>query len=64
MVVGSMNEGIPVILKNPRHPISKAIQDLAKIVYDQIIEANLAYKQAEKKTSSDTLAKSSASVDH
>ncbi len=59
MVVGCMNEGIPVILKNPRHPISKAVQDLAKVVYDQIIEANLAFKQAEKRTSADSLAKSS-----
>lgn len=59
MVVGCMNEGIPIVLKNSHHAISKGIQELAKIVYDQIIEVNLAYKQLEKKTSADLLAKSS-----
>jgi len=59
LVVGCMNEGIPVILKNPRHLMSKAIQDLAKLVNNNIIEANLAYTQLEKNTNSEVLAKSS-----
>lgn len=59
MVVGCMNEGIPIVLKNSRHPISKGIQELAKLIYDQIIEANMAYKQSEKKSTADLLAKSS-----
>lgn len=59
LVVGCMNEGIPIMLKSPRSPLSKGIQELAKIVYDQIIEANLAYKQSEKKSNADLLTKSS-----
>ena len=28
--LSSLNEGIPILLKNPRHPISKAISDITK----------------------------------
>ncbi len=30
LALSSLNEGVPIVLKNPRHPISKAFADLAK----------------------------------
>ncbi len=30
LALSSLNEGVPIVLKNPRHPISKAFTDLAK----------------------------------
>lgn len=58
-VISSLNEGVPVLLKNPHHPISKAIQDFAKLIKNYILEANLAYTQTEKKVNADILAKTS-----
>ena len=54
-----LNEGTPVVLKQPRHPISKAIQTLAGVVLKQISEANAAYNAAEKQASAEVLAKTS-----
>ncbi len=30
LALSSINEGVPIVLKNPRHPISKAFSDIAK----------------------------------
>jgi len=54
-----LNEGTPLLLKNPRHPISKAIQNLAGAVLKQISDANAAFNAAEKQASAEMLAKSS-----
>jgi len=54
-----LNEGTPLILKSPRHPISKALQQLAGVVLKQISEANAAYNASEKQFSAEVMAKSS-----
>lgn len=59
LVISSVNEGIPVILKNDRHPISKAIKNLANVVKEKIVEANTEYLRAEKSTNAEVLAKTS-----
>ena len=58
-VLSSLNEGYPMILKNPRHPISKAILGLAEGIKNKIVETNDAYAQAEKKANSEVLFKTS-----
>lgn len=59
LVVSAVNEGIPVMLKNNKHPISKAITELAKVVKESITEANANYLMAEKNTNAEVLAKTS-----
>jgi len=54
-----LNEGTPLMQKNSRHPISKAIQGLAALVLKQIGEANASFHVAEKQASAEMLAKSS-----
>ncbi len=54
-----LNEGTPLLLKNARHPISKAIQNLAGAMLKQISDANAAFNAAEKQASAEVLAKSS-----
>ena len=58
-VISAVNEGIPVLIKNPRHPISRAISGLAENIKNVIAEANSAYLMAEKSTKSEILAKTS-----
>lgn len=58
-VISSVNEGIPVMVKNPHHPISKAIQGLAAVIKNVIAEANASYLLAEKNTNAEVLAKTS-----
>ena len=36
LVLGSINEGVPLILKKSRHPISKAINEIAKELIDSL----------------------------
>jgi pilus assembly protein CpaE len=59
LTISSLNEGVPVLLKNSRHPISKAIQNLAATIKIMITEANNAYSMAEKKNHSEILSKTS-----
>lgn len=59
LVISCVNEGIPVILKNSHHPISRAIQDLASQIAKLISSAAAAYAVAEKKTNAEVLAKTS-----
>jgi len=32
LALSSLNEGVPIILKKPRHPISKAFDDIANVL--------------------------------
>lgn len=59
LCLSCLNEGTPLMLKSPRHPISKAIQTIAATVLKQISEANAAYNTAEKQLSAEVIAKSS-----
>lgn len=59
LIISCINEGIPVILKNSHHPISRAIQDLANLIAKVISNAAAAYATAEKKTNAEVLAKTS-----
>jgi len=59
LCLSCLNEGTPLILKSPRHPISKALQQLAGVVLKQISEANAAYNASEKQFSAEVMAKSS-----
>lgn len=58
-VIGSMNEGVPVILKNSRHPISKAIAAFGSRIQEMIAEANLEYTRSVKSINSEILNKTS-----
>jgi pilus assembly protein CpaE len=57
--LNSVNEGVPLVLKNPRHPISKALQNLASIVKTTIVDLNTAYSLSENRTAKDMLRKTS-----
>lgn len=57
--LGSLNEGVPVMIKNPRHVISKAITLLASKLQEMITEANLDYTKAVKNVNSEVLNKTS-----
>lgn len=57
--LGSLNEGVPVMIKNPRHLISKAISSLAAKLQEMITEANLDYTKAVKNVNSEVLNKTS-----
>lgn len=57
--LGAINEGVPMILKNPRHPVSKAIQNLASIVRNEINEMNTAYSMTESGAVKEMLRKTS-----
>ena len=59
LAISSINEGIPVILKNPRNPISVAIKNLAIEFKDIITEANDIYLSAEKNVNAEVLTKTS-----
>lgn len=59
LIISCVNEGIPVILKNSHHAISRAIQDLATQIAKIISSAAVAYAAAEKKTNAEVLSKTS-----
>jgi pilus assembly protein CpaE len=54
-----LNEGVPIVLKNPQHQISSAIKELAKALEKIIKEAKTEYFQKSKATNSEALSKSS-----
>ena len=54
-----LNEGVPIILKNPRHPISKAYDEIANNLIRIIRDMNAEYLAALKSESSEILKKSS-----
>jgi pilus assembly protein CpaE len=57
--INSVNEGVPMILKNPRHPISKALQNLATLVKSTIVDLNTAYTLTENRAAKEMLRKTS-----
>jgi pilus assembly protein CpaE len=58
-VLSSLNEGVPVLLKNARHPVSKAITLLANKIKSIIVEANAEFTTLEKSKNSEVLNKTS-----
>jgi pilus assembly protein CpaE len=59
LALSSLNEGVPIILKNPHHPISNAIKDIAKGLEKIILQLKADYIQRSKSASIDALSKSS-----
>jgi pilus assembly protein CpaE len=57
--INSINEGVPMIIKNPRHPVSKAIQALAGTVKSTIVDMNTAYSLTENRAATEILRKTS-----
>lgn len=55
--LGALNEGVPMMIKNSRHPISKSIAGLAGKIKTLISEANAEYTINEKKANSELLSK-------
>ena len=54
-----LNEGVPIVLKNPRHPISKAYEEITSALVKQIKDMNAEYLATVKSESSEILKKSS-----
>jgi pilus assembly protein CpaE len=59
LALSSLNEGVPIIIKNPHHPISNAIKDIAKGLEKVIVQLKAEYIQKTKLTTTDALSKSS-----
>ena len=59
LALSCLNEGVPIILKSPHHPISNAINDIAKGVQNLIQQSKVEYAQKATALSSDALSKSS-----
>lgn len=59
VALGCLNEGVPIVLKYPRHQISAAYAALAKSLVKLIQSAKLSYNEASKKNNSDILTSSS-----
>ena len=59
LALSSLNEGVPIIMKSPHHPISNAIKDIAKGVQNVIQQSKVEYAQKATALSSDALSKSS-----
>jgi len=57
--INSINEGVPMIIKNPRHPVSKAFQVLAGVVKTTIVDLNTAYSLTENRATTEILRKTS-----
>jgi pilus assembly protein CpaE len=57
--LSSLNEGVPMVIKNPRHPISKSINVLAEKIKTIISETNAEYSMNEKNAKSELLNKTS-----
>ena len=48
LAISSLNEGVPIVLKSPRHPISKAFSDIAKDLVKIIQTSKTEYLEKEK----------------
>ncbi|HOW91093.1 MAG TPA: AAA family ATPase [Anaerolineaceae bacterium] len=59
LALSCLNEGIPIILKNPRHPISKAYEEITSGLVTLIKDMNAEYLAAMKSESTEILKKSS-----
>lgn len=59
LALSCLNEGVPIILKNPHHPISNSIREIAKGLEKVIAQLKTEYIQKTKTASSDALSKSS-----
>ena len=59
LALSCLNEGVPIILKNPRHPITKAYEEIAKGLVKMIQDMNAEYQATMKSESADMLKKSS-----
>jgi pilus assembly protein CpaE len=59
LALTSLNEGVPIVLKNPRHPVSKSYEEITSALVKQIKEMNAEYLATVKSESSEILKKSS-----
>ncbi|MBA4383673.1 MAG: hypothetical protein C0410_02965 [Anaerolinea sp.] len=58
-VLGCLNEGVPIVLKFPRHQISAAFASISKSLAKIIQSAKLSYNESGKKNNSEMLSTSS-----
>jgi len=59
MALSCLNEGVPVVLKNPRHPIAKAYEEIARGLVKVIQDMNADYLAKMKSESTEMLKKTS-----
>jgi pilus assembly protein CpaE len=59
LALSSLNEGVPIFLKSPHHPISRAIAEIAKELVKFIQASKTKYQASLKSEKSDILKKSS-----
>ncbi len=59
LALSCLNEGVPIVLKNPRHPISKAYDEITRDLVKLIKDSNAEYLATMKSESSEMLKKSS-----
>lgn len=59
LALSSLNEGVPIFLKSPHHPISRAIAEIAKELVKFIQASKAKYQVSLKSEKSDILKKSS-----
>jgi len=59
LALSCLNEGVPVYIKNPHHPISRAILEIAKGLEKIILASKAKYQSTVKSESSELLKKSS-----
>jgi pilus assembly protein CpaE len=48
LALNSLNEGVPIVLKSPRHPISRAFSDIAAELVNIIQTSNIEYLKKDK----------------
>jgi pilus assembly protein CpaE len=48
LALSSLNEGVPILIKNPRHPISKAFYDITAELVKIIQTSKAVYLEKEK----------------
>jgi pilus assembly protein CpaE len=59
LALSSLNEGVPIVLKSPHHPISAAFTEITKNLVKIIQNAKTDYLELNKKESAEILSKSS-----
>ena len=59
LALSCLNEGVPVVLKNPRHPIAKAYEEIARSLVKVIQDMNADYLAKMKSESTEMLKKTS-----
>jgi len=59
LALSCLNEGVPIVLKNPRHPVAKAYEEITKEIVNLIHDMNAEYVATMKSESTEMLKKTS-----